>query len=98
MIEITCTASSARLRRGSVVAVLPSTGTQLEVAGEPDLEQIRDVALLDMDMGETVTFEADPDRWARILPQAFRSGDLVSEVTGDPGPHRAAREAIARDP
>jgi hypothetical protein len=42
-----------------------------------------------------VTFDADPERWARNLPQAFRSGDLVCHVTADAAPHASAREAIA---
>jgi hypothetical protein len=97
MIEITFTAP--RRHDGAVawevVAVLHIDGTRLEVEGDQDFADVRDIELLDEDTGETVTFDADPARWARNLPQAFRSGDLVCNVTGDAAPHANPREAIA---
>ena len=39
--------------------------------------------MLDVESGQTATFDADPERWARNLPNAFRSGDLVCEVIDD---------------
>jgi hypothetical protein len=56
---------------------------------------VRDVEVLDVDAGQSLTFDADPERWARNLPQAFRSGDLVCRVTVDSTSATAANEAIA---
>jgi hypothetical protein len=97
MIEITFTAP--RHHDGAVawevVAVLHIDGTHLEVEGDQDFAEVRDIELLDEDTGQTVAFDVDPERWARNLPQAFRSGDLVCHVTGDSAPHATARAAIA---
>jgi hypothetical protein len=96
MIEITFTAPHRRhgVVEWEVVAVLHIEGTHLEVEGDQDFAEVRDIELLDEDTGQTVTFDADPSRWARNLPQAFRSGDLVCRVTADPASHATAREAI----
>jgi len=97
MIEITFTAPHRRhgVVEWEVVAVLHIEGTHLEVEGDQDFAEVRDIELLDVDTGQTVTFDADPERWARNLPQAFRSGDLVCNVTGDSAPQATARGAIA---
>jgi hypothetical protein len=97
MVEITFTAP--RRHDGGVewevVAVLHIDGTHLEVEGDQDFGEVRDIELLDEDTGQTVTFDGDPERWARNLPQAFRSGDLVCRVTADSAPQASAREAFA---
>jgi len=38
------------------------------------------VAVLDIENGQSVTLESDPERWAELLPSAFRSGDLAVHV------------------
>lgn len=38
------------------------------------------VAVLDIETGQSVTLESDPERWAELLPSAFRSGDLAVHV------------------
>jgi hypothetical protein len=86
MIEITF---SVPRRHGGhveweVVATLYVEGTQLHIEGDQSFAEVRDIEVLDLDSGQTVTFDADPERWARNLPQAFRSGDLVCRVTGEP--------------
>ena len=58
------------------------------VVGPRGIEQIdrgaeripRRVAVLDIDSGKSVTLESDPERWAELLPSAFRSGDLTVTV------------------
>ncbi len=58
------------------------------IVGPRGIEQIdagaqripRRVAVLDIDSGESVTLESDPERWAELLPSAFRSGDLTVTV------------------
>lgn len=79
-------------RRGAAV-----NGTQLQVADDRDFAQVRDIELLDMDIGER-----GPSMLTRIAerayPRAFGGGDLVWGVTGDPAPHTAARKVIARNP
>ena len=38
------------------------------------------VPVVEPESGERLTFEADPERWARALPTAYRSGDLLVSV------------------
>jgi hypothetical protein len=44
---------------------------------------VRGIEVLDVETGRSDTFDADPARWARNLPQAFRSGDLICDVLDD---------------
>ena len=97
MIEITF---SAARRHGDhveweVVATLYVEGTQLHLDGDQSFTEVRDIEVLDLDSGQTVTFDADPERWARNLPQAFRSGDLVCRVTGGSTADLSTGHAIA---
>lgn len=77
------------------VAVLRVDGTHFEVDGDQDFSEVRDIEVLDVDSGQTVTYDVDPERWARNLPNAFRSGDLVCRVIGDDAPDASARRATA---
>jgi hypothetical protein len=70
-------------------------GTHFEVEGDRDFAEVRDIEVLDVESGQTVRYDADPERWALNLPQAFRSGDLVCQVTGGEASAAAAREAMA---
>jgi hypothetical protein len=75
----------------------PVNGTQLGAAGDRDFAQVRDIELLDLDMGERGPSMLTPI--ARpYTPRASRGGGLVRGVTGDPAPHAAAREVIAGNP
>jgi hypothetical protein len=78
-----------------VVATLHVDGPHLELDGDQSFAEVRDIEVLDVDTGQSLTFDADPERWARNLPQAFRSGDLVCRVTADSTSETAASEAIA---
>lgn len=51
--------------------------------------------MLDIETGQSLAFYADPERWSRNLPRAFRGGDLVCRVTVDSTSETAPREAIA---
>lgn len=77
-----------------VVATLRVDGVHLELDGDQDFAEVRDIEVLDVETGQSVTFDADPERWARNLPQAFRSGDLVCRVSFD-SMSEATAEAIA---
>jgi hypothetical protein len=68
-------------------------GAHFEIEGDQDFGETRDIEVLDVATGQSVTFDADPERWARNLPQALRNGDLVCEVFDDPAPSTSAREA-----
>jgi len=78
-----------------VGASLHIEGTHMEVHGDQDFAEVRDVAVLDVETGQSITFDADPERWARNLPQAFRSGDLVCEIVGDSAGARRQSSAVA---
>ena len=77
------------------VAVLRIEGTHFEVAGDQDFAEVRDIEVVDVESGQTLNYDADPERWAQNLPHAFRSGDLVCHITGDEASEAAAREATA---
>jgi hypothetical protein len=78
-----------------VVAILQIDGTHMRVDGDRDFAEVRDIEVLDVETGQSVTFDADPERWARNLPQAFRSGDLVCEIVADSADVRRRGSAIA---
>ena len=52
----------------------------IEQIEEGDESIPRRVAVLDIDSGESVTLESDPELWAELLPSAFRNGDLTVTV------------------
>ena len=43
-------------------------------------------SLVEASSGDSVDAESAPERWARSLPDAYRSGDLVAIVTHDDHP------------
>jgi hypothetical protein len=96
MIEISF--SAPRRRGGELewdqVAVVCVDGTHFEVDGDQDFAEVRDIEVLDVESGQSVTYDADPERWARNLPYAFRSGDLVCQIVGDEASEAAARDAM----
>lgn len=95
MIEISFSGRQGGELEWDRVAVLRVDGTHFEVEGDQDFAEVRDIEVLDVESGQTVTYDADPERWARNLPHAFRSGDLVCHVTGDEAPEAAARDSMA---
>jgi hypothetical protein len=57
------------------------------VAGDR-VEQVATISVIDPDNGDRVLSAEEPVRWARLLPLAFRSGDLavrVNEVAAEAG-------------
>lgn len=77
------------------IAVLRVDGTHFEIEGDADFAEVRDIEVLDVESGQTVTFDADPERWARNLPNAFRSGDLVCVVIDDAASDASTRTRLA---
>ena len=53
------------------------------------------IPVVEPESGERLTFEADPERWARALPTAYRSGDLLVSVIVRDYAGMPAREAHA---
>jgi hypothetical protein len=56
------------------------------------------IPVIDPDTGERLTSDDDPVRWAQLLPQSIRSGDLVAlveEVEAGAPSSRAKRDGIA---
>lgn len=77
------------------IAVLRVDGTHFEIEGDPDFAEACDIEVLDVESGQTVSYDADPERWARNLPNAFRSGDLVCRVTHDAASEVSTSGALA---
>lgn len=63
------------------IAELVVDGDELTLSG-PHADWIDlDIAVVDPESGERITRELDAERWARLLPFAFRSGEISVEVS-----------------
>jgi uncharacterized Zn finger protein len=63
------------------VAELVADGNELTISG-PHADWISpEISIVDPDSGERVTRADDAERWARLLPFAYRGGDVSVEVT-----------------
>jgi len=62
------------------VAELVADGDELTITG-PHADWISpEISIVDPDTGERVTRTEDPERWARLLPFAYRGGDIAVAV------------------
>lgn len=62
------------------VAELVADGHELTISG-PHADWISpDISIVDPESGEPVTRDQDTERWARLLPFAYRNGDITVEV------------------
>ncbi len=62
------------------VADLVADGDELTISG-PHADWISpEISIVDPETEERVTRDQDAERWARLLPFAYRSGDLTVEV------------------
>jgi len=62
------------------VAQLLADGEEVTISG-PHADWVNpDVSIVDPESGEQVTRAAGAERWARLLPFAYRNGDLDVEV------------------
>jgi hypothetical protein len=62
------------------IAELLADGDQVTISG-PHADWISpDIAIIDPDTGERITRAEDAERWARLLPFAYRNGDIAVEV------------------
>jgi hypothetical protein len=62
------------------VAELVADGDELTISG-PHADWISpEISIVDPDSGERVTRADDAERWVRLLPFAYRSGDISVEV------------------
>jgi hypothetical protein len=58
-------------------------GREVHVEGDGSVFSTS-IPVVEPESGERLTFDADPERWAKALPTAYRSGDLlVSVLVGD---------------
>ncbi|HCG00116.1 MAG TPA: hypothetical protein DEV93_06180 [Chloroflexi bacterium] len=62
-------------------AELKVDGREVSIGGDRQWVSL-EVGVVDPENGEEVTFEKDPERWATLLPLAYRSGDVTVETTG----------------
>jgi hypothetical protein len=78
----------------------------IEAEGGERTKEVLAIPVLDPRSGERVESGKDPVRWARLLPQAIRSGDLVvfvEEVADESprgerdGPMEALADELAED-
>lgn len=63
-----------------LVAELIADGDEVTISG-PHADWISlDISIVDPESGEQITRDHDPEHWARLLPFAYRNGDLTVEV------------------
>jgi hypothetical protein len=83
MVRVRFTTSEYRPELGRFDAQLRAElivdGRETTTIGDPRWVSL-DVSVVDPDSRDDVTFELNPERWARLLPLAYRSGDLTAEV------------------
>lgn len=65
----------------------------VQVEGDRDVLDF-DMPVVSLRTGDQVRFENDPEEWARSLPTAYRTGDVIVNVLHDDNPTRA--EELAR--
>jgi hypothetical protein len=66
--------------------------------GEAGVVVDRDMKVIDLATGSTLDSADEPEAWARNLPSAYRSADLVAVVVhDDDGDPPRATEAVAPD-
>jgi hypothetical protein len=74
------------------LALVRADGKQLTIYGEKADDLIDgDVRVVSVQSGKPITAADGPEEWARSLPYAYRSGDIVAAVVHDDAPVR--REA-----
>jgi hypothetical protein len=62
------------------VAELVADGDDLTISG-PHADWISpEISIVDPDSGEQVTRADDAERWARLLPFAYRNGDITVDL------------------
>jgi hypothetical protein len=81
------------------VAELLADGDELTISGSHADWISPDISIVEPDTGERVTRAEDAERWARLLPFAYRNGDLTVEVVevASAEPVGAAFHYLARD-
>ncbi len=67
------------------VALLRAEGEEITVYGD-DHTILQFIPVMSITHGKTITAEDDVEEWARSLPYAYRSGDLVAVVLHDDDP------------
>jgi len=63
-------------------AVVTVDGGEVAIAGEdPFAQRIREIRLIDPDTGQQVGADSDPQRWAELLPTAYRTPYIRAAIT-----------------
>jgi len=76
------------------IAALLADRNEVTISG-PHAEWIDlDISIVDPETAERVARDIDPERWARLLPLAYRSGDLNVEVAEVDAAERVAGAAF----
>lgn len=79
----------------ATVAHVRADGEHLDISGEDIVS--RDIPIIHPGTGEQVHWSDDPEMWARLLPYAFRAGDLVAVVVEDTSPEALVIEEPTED-
>jgi hypothetical protein len=63
-------------------AVVTVDGADVQITGDdPFAQRIREIHIIDPDTAEEITAESDPQRWATLLPTAYRTPYMRATVT-----------------
>ncbi len=68
-------------------AVVTVDGNGVSItAADPFAQRVKEIRLIDPVTDEQLTAESDPERWARLLPTAYRTPYMRATVTRDEQP------------
>lgn len=63
-------------------AVVTVDGPAVTITGEdPFAQRIREIRVIDPDTGEQISADSDPQRWAELLPTAYRTPYVRATIT-----------------
>lgn len=69
-----------------LVALVTADGGSLAVEPAEARWAVPDAPVVSMSTGKSINSDDDPEEWARNLPYAYRSGDLVAVLRRDDDP------------
>lgn len=76
----------------SLRATVTVEGQDLSIDGDPDYSDVNQIVVRDSEQRRDLRFPDDGEEWARLLPTAFRSGQIFARVLVD-----APRDAAVKE-
>jgi hypothetical protein len=78
------------------VALVRAAGDQVTIYGDESV--VQPIRVVSITHGKSIDVDEDVEEWARSLPDAYRTGDLVAVVRHDDNPPAAEVDADIVEP